>query len=669
MSASQPANFNLQEFSDAGLLLSGGRLYTYAYGTTAQKTAYTDPAGAVPHTYTADGAGGQYIALNARGELPAPLYLSTGPYDLVLKRADGSTVWARRADPTGDVAAALAAPSGAGLIGWLRNAAAAVATTIAKWLGWQPISAFEFMTDAQIADVQAGTLTLDVLAALQKGIDAVAARQSKGVYLLPAGRYKITAPLNIPYGVSIKGEGGTASELVCYGCDGLHFVTYGYEIGSMFFEDFGITSGSGMNFTAIATLANASTMDGLYFNRLRFYGWNECFDLQANWNCSITNCVGQNINVGVAVSGVLVALRIINNRFTCAAGGNGAGSKIAIDIRGGTIQESIHIVHNQLYGFNTAINAPAVSVFVNILDNDISALVTAISYTTVNGVLNIIDNYIETFGVGLAGAAQSVPTPTTQTNIKNNSFIGQGGTATIGLQLNTAIGTNQFNTSIEDNNFVGFLTHDIKLFSPGKTRVENNRCMSNVSTYSVWVGGVGAGPVKLADNWFNKALYIDVPADVTTGKLILDHNTEGNAFVPYRGTFTPSFVPQVGAFGTITYAYANGSFERVGNLCFFNLTIVESAHATGTAGSAAYVTGLPFTSAATVQATAVAIADSYGWGTNTPSHAAVLSGSKNIALMHRAASNGPTADTQITDMATGAGTLNRLTISGVYLCA
>jgi hypothetical protein len=108
MPASQPANFNLQEFSDAGLLLFGGRLYTYAYGTTAQKTAYTDIAGTVPHTYTADGAGGQYIALNARGELPAPLYLATGAYDIALKRADGSTVWTRRADPTGDGAGMVA---------------------------------------------------------------------------------------------------------------------------------------------------------------------------------------------------------------------------------------------------------------------------------------------------------------------------------------------------------------------------------------------------------------------------------------------------------------------------------------------------------------------------------------------------------------------------------
>jgi hypothetical protein len=110
MAASQPGNFNLQEFTDAGILLVGGRLYTYTYGTTTHRTAYTDAAGLVPHTYTLDGSGGQYIALNARGELPAPLYLDTGSYDICLKRADGTTVWTRRTDGVNNAAvAALAA--------------------------------------------------------------------------------------------------------------------------------------------------------------------------------------------------------------------------------------------------------------------------------------------------------------------------------------------------------------------------------------------------------------------------------------------------------------------------------------------------------------------------------------------------------------------------------
>lgn len=96
--ASLPGLFNVQNFTDDGVTLVGGRLYTFVNGTTTHKDAFTDVAGAIPHTYTADGLGGLYIALNARGELVAPLYLAAGAYDIALKRADGSSVWTRRAD-------------------------------------------------------------------------------------------------------------------------------------------------------------------------------------------------------------------------------------------------------------------------------------------------------------------------------------------------------------------------------------------------------------------------------------------------------------------------------------------------------------------------------------------------------------------------------------------
>lgn len=102
MSASQPGFFNLQALTDVGALAASGRLYTYIQGTTTQKTAYTDAAGSVAQTYTSDGLGGQYIALNARGELPAPLYLTSGAYDITLKTSAGATVWTRRADPIAD---------------------------------------------------------------------------------------------------------------------------------------------------------------------------------------------------------------------------------------------------------------------------------------------------------------------------------------------------------------------------------------------------------------------------------------------------------------------------------------------------------------------------------------------------------------------------------------
>jgi hypothetical protein len=128
MTASLSGVYSTQQFTDAGLPASGYRLYTYSYGTTTQKVAYTDAAGSVAHTYTSDGSGGSYIALNARGELPAPLYLTTGSYDLCLKTAAGATVWTRRADPIFDTA------SSATTATYSLGATGAVTTTVTKRL-------------------------------------------------------------------------------------------------------------------------------------------------------------------------------------------------------------------------------------------------------------------------------------------------------------------------------------------------------------------------------------------------------------------------------------------------------------------------------------------------------------------------------------------------------
>lgn len=105
--ASLPGWYNQQFFKDNGDVAANWRVYTYAAGTTTHKVAYTDPAGLVPQTYTSDGLGGQYIALNARGELAAPIFLGTGGYDIVLKDDTGATEWTRYAIGSEAEAAAL----------------------------------------------------------------------------------------------------------------------------------------------------------------------------------------------------------------------------------------------------------------------------------------------------------------------------------------------------------------------------------------------------------------------------------------------------------------------------------------------------------------------------------------------------------------------------------
>lgn len=75
-----------------------------------------------------------------------------------------------------------------------------VARTVATKLD-DLVSAFDFMTTAQIADVKAGTVTLDVTTALQAAFDS-----GKSVYM-PAGVYKTTSELVFKNGTRVYGAG------------------------------------------------------------------------------------------------------------------------------------------------------------------------------------------------------------------------------------------------------------------------------------------------------------------------------------------------------------------------------------------------------------------------------------------------------------------------------
>jgi hypothetical protein len=99
--ANLPPLFNAQFFDDDGTPLAGGKLYTYATGTTTNQTTYQDQAGATPNANP--------IVLDSRGE--CRLWLSgVLEYTFVLKRADGSTV--RSWDDVGSATGAVTSING-----------------------------------------------------------------------------------------------------------------------------------------------------------------------------------------------------------------------------------------------------------------------------------------------------------------------------------------------------------------------------------------------------------------------------------------------------------------------------------------------------------------------------------------------------------------------------
>lgn len=188
-----------QFLSAAGAPMIGGTLTTYLAGSTTLAPTWQDQALTILNTNP--------IALDARGECVL-WFDSATTYKLVLKNGVGVVQWTQdnltnTAALVNALRAELAASSGASLVGWIRELTSAVATTLSKWLGWQDVSVFDFMTDAQIADVKARTLTLDVTAAVQAAINATTLR---GEVLKLKGWMMVTDSLVIKNGTQIRGN-------------------------------------------------------------------------------------------------------------------------------------------------------------------------------------------------------------------------------------------------------------------------------------------------------------------------------------------------------------------------------------------------------------------------------------------------------------------------------
>ena len=123
--------------------------------------------------------------------------------------------------PVGNLAAtnvqdaldAVTGSNGAASVGYMPAGTGAVATTVQAKLR-ERVSVFDFMTAAQIADVQAGTALVDVTAAFQAALNS-----GKSLFV-PAGTYRLSEKLIYSGQVSIRGEGKTLTYLEWSGASG-----------------------------------------------------------------------------------------------------------------------------------------------------------------------------------------------------------------------------------------------------------------------------------------------------------------------------------------------------------------------------------------------------------------------------------------------------------------
>jgi hypothetical protein len=145
-----------QFFDNAGNVLTGGKIFTYEAGTNTPQATYTSFEGLTAHPNP--------IILDASGRVPGGeiWVISGASYKFILKDSNDvliatyDNIFAFESDP-------------------------------------QIVSVFNFMSEAQQADVTAGTLTLDVTTPIQNAIDSI----GRGILFFPPGQYRTTATINI----------------------------------------------------------------------------------------------------------------------------------------------------------------------------------------------------------------------------------------------------------------------------------------------------------------------------------------------------------------------------------------------------------------------------------------------------------------------------------------
>ncbi len=125
----------LQFFQASGSPLSGGKLYTYAAGTTTPLATYTSSSGGT--------ANANPVVLNSRGE--ASVWLGDAKYKFKLTDSANVEVWTvdNLDGSTLVTAAALAASTGSSLVGYAPTGTGAVATTVQNKLR-QFVTPFDF---------------------------------------------------------------------------------------------------------------------------------------------------------------------------------------------------------------------------------------------------------------------------------------------------------------------------------------------------------------------------------------------------------------------------------------------------------------------------------------------------------------------------------------------
>jgi len=256
----------LQFFGADGTPLVGGKLYSYAAGTSTPLATYTDSTGAT--------ANSNPVILDSRGE--AGVWLASASYKLVLKTSNDTLIWTVDNINAISTLDTLAASGGSNLIGFIQAGTGATATTVQARLR-QTLSVKDFGAT--------GDGSTDDTTAIQNALNAGSGRS---VYF-PAGTYRVSATLVMKTKTTLLGDGINKSILK-------------------------LTSGASASSPLLRNDVQTGTVDVYYDTDLEFYGLTfdgnnnstrtvELLSISKVQNVTFTGCAVQNNTfIGLAVA-------------------------------------------------------------------------------------------------------------------------------------------------------------------------------------------------------------------------------------------------------------------------------------------------------------------------------------------------------------------------------
>ncbi len=193
------------QFLDAnGKPLAGGKLYTYAAGTTTPQLTYTNAGAGTPNANP--------VVLDSSGR--AQIWIGPNAYKFVLQDANSIVQWTEDnlVDTTLNFVNYVKTAGTSTLITYLPPGTGAVQTTVAMKLA-QTLNVIDFGAACNDSIATPGT---NDTAAIQAALNNTAALNANGIsrVLLPAGMCRVTAPLVVTRFVTLKGK-GFASVIHC----------------------------------------------------------------------------------------------------------------------------------------------------------------------------------------------------------------------------------------------------------------------------------------------------------------------------------------------------------------------------------------------------------------------------------------------------------------------